>query len=142
MASAKETDPTRRKILAAMDRLISGKPLRSSGRLNVSQLALEAGIARWHLTHQHIDLKERFQAEVKSATAAKRQSNSASTELEDLKTKLAAVQQYCRELELKVALYANVIQTLSLEKSSAEKGARKVTEIASRRRGPQGAELR
>ncbi|WP_231963881.1 hypothetical protein [Mycobacterium adipatum] len=56
-----ETDPVRTKILAAMDRLLEGKPLRSSGRLNVSQLAIEADVPRWHLTHQHVDLKEMFQ---------------------------------------------------------------------------------
>ncbi|KAA2253887.1 hypothetical protein F0L68_31955 [Solihabitans fulvus] len=34
---------------------------------NVSQLAVEAGVPRWHLTHQHVDLKELFQARVKAA---------------------------------------------------------------------------
>ena len=38
-APAKETDPVRKKILAAMDRLLTGTPLRSTGRLSVSQLA-------------------------------------------------------------------------------------------------------
>ncbi len=57
-----EKDPVRRKILAAMDRLLDGTPLRSTGRMSVSQLAVEAGVERWHLTHQHVDLKELFQA--------------------------------------------------------------------------------
>ena len=59
---ATEKDPIRQQILAAMDRLLAGEPLRSSGRLSVSQLAVEAGVGRWHLTHQHVDLKELFQA--------------------------------------------------------------------------------
>ncbi len=35
-------------------------------RLNVSQLAIEAAVPRWHLTHQHVDLKEMFQARIRS----------------------------------------------------------------------------
>ena len=61
-----ETDPVRKKILAAADRLLAGTPLRSTGRLSVSQLAVEAGVGRWHLTHQHLDLKEEFQSRVKN----------------------------------------------------------------------------
>ncbi|MEV5350756.1 hypothetical protein [Streptomyces achromogenes] len=49
-----DSDPVRAAILTAMDRLLAGTPLRSSGRLSVSQLAIEAGVKRWHLTHQHL----------------------------------------------------------------------------------------
>ncbi|MFI7236929.1 hypothetical protein [Streptomyces cyaneofuscatus] len=45
-----------------MNRLFVGMPQRSNGRLNVSQLAIEADVKRWHLTHQHPDIKELFQA--------------------------------------------------------------------------------
>ncbi|GAA3372277.1 hypothetical protein GCM10017744_103160 [Streptomyces antimycoticus] len=58
-----EQDPVRRDIIAAINRLLAGTPHRSNGRLNVTQLAIEAGVKRWHLTHQHTDLKDRFQAE-------------------------------------------------------------------------------
>ena len=47
---ATETDPIRKKILAAMNRMFAGNPQRSTGRLNVSQLAIEAAVPRWHLT--------------------------------------------------------------------------------------------
>lgn len=40
----------------------SGTARRSTGRLNISQLAIEADVKRWHLTHQHRDLKDLFQA--------------------------------------------------------------------------------
>jgi hypothetical protein len=56
-SAASEKDPVRKKILAATERLLAGTPLRSTGRLSVSQLAIEAGVARWHLTHQHTDLR-------------------------------------------------------------------------------------
>jgi hypothetical protein len=54
ITSVTETDPVRKKILAATDRLLAGTPLRSTGRLSVSQLAVEADVGRWHLTHQHL----------------------------------------------------------------------------------------
>ncbi|MFG2819578.1 hypothetical protein ACGFX4_09145 [Kitasatospora sp. NPDC048365] len=41
-----ESDPGRRAILAAMNRLFAGTPQRSNGRLNVSQLAIEADVQR------------------------------------------------------------------------------------------------
>ncbi|SIA52776.1 Uncharacterised protein [Mycobacteroides abscessus subsp. abscessus] len=67
---AAHNDPIRDQILAAMDRLLAGQPLRSTGRLSVSQLAVEADLPRWHLTHQHVDLKELFQAKVRNADGA------------------------------------------------------------------------
>ncbi|WP_159929376.1 hypothetical protein [Rhodococcus sp. WAY2] len=50
-------------ILAAMERLLAGTPLRSSGNLDIISLAEEAGLKRNKLTHKHTDLKERFYAE-------------------------------------------------------------------------------
>ena len=58
---ASETDPVRRAIIAAMNRLFAGTPQRSNGRLSVTPLAIEADLKRWHLTHQHPDLKDLFQ---------------------------------------------------------------------------------
>lgn len=58
--AATDDDPGRAAILAAMDRLLDGAPQQSEGRLSVSQLAAEAGVKRWHLTHQHTDLKDLF----------------------------------------------------------------------------------
>lgn len=65
--SPAENDTVRTAIMAAMDRLLTGTPVRCTGRLSVSQLALEAGVKRWYLTHQHLDLKYLFQARVKAA---------------------------------------------------------------------------
>ncbi|MEV1174628.1 hypothetical protein [Nonomuraea sp. NPDC049784] len=53
-------------IVAAMARLLSGMPLRSSGNLDIVTLAAEAGLKRHHLTHKHTDLKELFYAQVKT----------------------------------------------------------------------------
>ena len=56
-------DEERRAILAAMERLFAGAPLRSSGNLDVVALADEADVKRNKLTHKHTDLKDRFYAE-------------------------------------------------------------------------------
>jgi hypothetical protein len=135
MMSAPETDPMRKKILAAMDRLIAGKPLRSTGRLNVSQLAIEAGVPRWHLTHQHVDLKEMFQARVRSEGTTPAPFRGAAAAFDDLQQTHRALQARCAELEEKIKLYANVIQMLATERATNAQG-RPVTDIASRRMGP------
>ncbi|WP_036526277.1 hypothetical protein [Nocardia sp. NRRL WC-3656] len=119
-------------LLAAMDRLLAGKPLRSTGRLSISQLAVEAGLERWRLTHQHTDLKELFQARVKAAQTA-----AAATEPNDyekLKTKHAELLAHCADLEIQLELYASVIQLLTLEKNAAETKAPVADLEAGRRR--------
>jgi AcrR family transcriptional regulator len=68
-SAATDGDPVRAAILAAMDRLLAGTPQRSEGRLSVSQLAAEADVKRWYLTHQHTDLKDLFQARVRQSQA-------------------------------------------------------------------------
>jgi len=60
-------DPDRDAIQAAADRLLAGLPLRSTGELTIVQLAHEAGLKRWLLTHKHRDLAEQFQAKVRAA---------------------------------------------------------------------------
>lgn len=55
----------RSRIQAAADRLIAGKPLYSTGELTVVQLATEAGLKRWVLTHRHTDLMRSFQIAAK-----------------------------------------------------------------------------
>jgi hypothetical protein len=44
-----------------MDRLLNGTPAVSTGALSVLQLAAEAGVKRWVLTHKHPDLKAEFE---------------------------------------------------------------------------------
>ena len=59
---AGEHDRTRRAILAAMQRMLSGCPIRvDPGSLSVVQLAVEAGIGRHHLYRRDPDLRVRFE---------------------------------------------------------------------------------
>jgi hypothetical protein len=131
-ASVKETDLVRRRILAAADRLLAGTPLRSTGRLSVSQLAIEAGVARWHLTHQHLDLKEQFQARVKNAEHTPAAFTRRLNELENLKAVHAKLISHCTELEERLQVYATVINVLSLEREAADRVGR-VADIHVRR---------
>ncbi len=113
MTSAIDTD--RSAIQAAADRLLDGTPLRSTGELTVVQLAAEAGVKRWLLTHKHRDLAEHFQARTRlldgdppPVAALKKKIN----ELENANTALKAVN---TERQALVDFYAHVINELSTE---------------------------
>jgi hypothetical protein len=138
-APTTETDPTRRAIVAAMDRLLAGTPQRSTGRLNVTQLATEAGLKRWHLTHQHPDLRELFQ-QIAAALEAKSRAHARSTdEFEQLKVRHAELQAHCRQLEVQLQAYATALSLLSLEHaalSGRDADAAKI-HVIPRRRGQQ-----
>lgn len=130
---AAEADPVRKKILSAMQRLLDGNPLRSTGRLSVSQLAIEADLPRWHLTHQHVDLKELFQAKVRATGSTPAAFAQDLSEFESLKAKHAKLVKHCAALEKQVAFYAAVINTMALEKVAAD-GTALVSDLETRRR--------
>ena len=133
--TASGNDLIRAKIIAAMDRLLAGTPLRSTGRLSVSQLAVEADVGRWHLTHQHLDLKEQFQARVASTANTPAAFTRQLSEFENLKAVHAKLVAHCAELEDRLQVYAAVINVLSLEKQSASTATAVVADIHARRRG-------
>lgn len=111
----KETDPERAEILAAADRLLSGKPQRSSGNLSVSQLAVEAGVKYWVVAQKHTDLRDHFQH---LAVAARRAASVIHTDHDPLakqREKNAELTARCKSLERTVQQYALVINELTLE---------------------------
>ena len=55
-----DADQERREICAAMDRLLTGRPLHTPGALTIVGLAQEANVKRHVLTHRHTDLKDEF----------------------------------------------------------------------------------
>lgn len=132
-SQAADADPVRRQIQAAIDRLLVGQPLRSTGRLSVSQLAVEAGVARWHLTHQHVDLKELFQARVRNAAGAPAAFARQLSDYDKLKRDHAQLLGHCAELEERLHQYATVINVLALEKQAAAQNAA-VSDIRTRQR--------
>lgn len=58
----RESDPRRRKILAAMQQLLLGQPKHvQPGATSISDLANEAQVGRHHLYQQHSDLRSRYE---------------------------------------------------------------------------------
>ncbi|MFF9547373.1 hypothetical protein ACF1B4_27755 [Streptomyces albidoflavus] len=110
-----ERDPVRRELIAAINRLLAGTPHRSNGRLNVTQLAVEADVKRWHLTHQHTDLKDRFQVEAAREEAKRTKASQTGDDLEELKQGNAELRQHCRHLESRLEIYATALNQLALE---------------------------
>lgn len=102
-------------IRAAADRLLDGTPLRSTGELTVVQLAAEAGVKRWLLTHKHRDLPEHFQARARLLAgdpppiAALKKKIS---ELEDDNARLKAAD---AERQTLTEFYTHIVNELSAE---------------------------
>ncbi|MER6774006.1 hypothetical protein ACFVG1_36485 [Streptomyces bacillaris] len=113
--TATETDPVRKAIMSAMDRMFSGTPERSTGRLSVSQLAVEADVRRWQLTHRHTDLRDAFQARAREAEDYRGTHQRTAEERNDLRRRHAKLQRHCAELEERVQTYAAVINLMALE---------------------------
>ncbi len=116
--SVSEPHATRAAIIAAMDRLLAGIPLRATGRLSVSQLAIEAGVKRWQLTHRHLDLKEQFQARVKATVSQPAVSCRCGSDVPRLRAERAALLKQVADLEQRLQLYATVINTLACENAA------------------------
>jgi hypothetical protein len=133
-----ESDPVRVAILAAMNRLITGAPQRSNGRLNITQLAVEAGVKRWYLTHQHTDLRDLFQGEATRAEGRYSAQIRSADAFDELKSRHAKLQRHCRLLESRLQIYATALNLLALENaalSGRDADAAKVRALPRRRDG-------
>lgn len=91
-------------IRAAIQRLVSGHPEASNGRLSVSALAAEAGVSRQRLYEHHPDLLAEFR------TTAVRQAPP--VEIAALKQQLSRAHQRIEELEAIETHLADQIKTL------------------------------
>ena len=109
-----ETDPQRKAILAAADRLLAGTPRHSSGNLSVVQLAAEAQVKYWVVAQRHTDLRDHFQA---LARAARTRGAASQThaERDRLREERDRLRQHCSGLEELVRAYAVVINELTIE---------------------------
>ena len=107
------TTPERMEIVSAMQRLLKGCPLRSSGELTVVQLAAEADVKRWRLTHKHTDLMHEFQAAVRAANGVSEVEVRLQDRVGDLEADLNAARAENADLLAKLATYAQVIDDLS-----------------------------
>jgi hypothetical protein len=131
-----ETDPQRKAILAAADRLLAGTPRYSSGNLSVVQLAAEAQVKYWVVAQRHTDLRDHFQALARAAGPSS--TRRASTEPDRLREERDRLRQHCAGLEQLVQTYAVVINELAIENQALRDQIRTpsttVTPLPTRRR--------
>jgi len=104
-------------IESAMAHLLSTPRADSVRWPSVSELARTAGIKRWVLTHKHVDLKDRFQAEIErlrtnpaSPAAPQRPSS-----LQPLHEDIARLRRENAELRELVAAYEHALLAVGME---------------------------
>jgi len=126
-----ETDPQRVCILAAADRMLSGKPQRCSGNLSVSQLAVEADVKYWVIAQKHTDLRDHFQRLAVAARRAAAAHDDDNDPIVKLRQKNAALTDHCQSLERLVQQYAIIINELTLENEQLLKAGSPDSNVAS-----------
>jgi chromosome segregation ATPase len=109
-------DVERTAIRAAIDRLLTGSATHSTGALTVLQLAEEAGVKRWVLTHKHPDLKEEFERRRTESNGIPRAFQHLQARVTDLEAANQRLRQANTELTTRVELYSQVIHALSTER--------------------------
>jgi hypothetical protein len=97
-------------IQAAIQRLLAGTPSRSTGALTVLQLAAEAGVKRWVLTHKHPDLRKAFEDQRQAANGVPAAYQHLHGQIADLE---AANQRLRADNAERVDTYAQVIRELT-----------------------------
>ena len=107
----------RQVIRDAMDRLLAGKPIRSSGALTVVALAEEANVKRHLLTHRHVDLRGEFYARVRSQGLVPQSEVKLREQIAKLEQSVKKLQGANAELKTEVALFARMNNVLAAENS-------------------------
>jgi septal ring factor EnvC (AmiA/AmiB activator) len=102
-------------IQAAASRLLAGTPTRSTGALTVLQLAAEAGVKRWVLTHKHPDLRQAFEEQRRATDHVPLAFQNLSSKIADLEAANRRLRADNTELAERVNTYAQVIRELSTE---------------------------
>ncbi len=102
-------------IQAAASRLLAGTPTRSTGALTVLQLAAEAGVKRWVLTHKHPDLRQVFEEQRRATNGVPAAFQLLNGKIADLEAANCRLRADNTELTERVNTYAQVIHELSTE---------------------------
>ncbi|MDT9686672.1 hypothetical protein RND61_32100 [Streptomyces sp. TRM76323] len=102
-------------IQAAIQRLLAGTPTRSTGALTVVQLAAEAGVKRWVLTHKHPDLRQGFEAARESVNGIPAAFQHLQAKVDDLEATNKRLRKRNSELAERNEIYAQVIHALTTE---------------------------
>ncbi len=115
------SDEERKAITAAMERLLAGKPLRSSGELTVVALAAEAGLKRNKLTHKHTDLKDLFNAERRARLGIPDSELKLREHIDQLKARETELRAERDDYRAASETYARAIHVLTIENDSLRK---------------------
>ncbi|WP_050768364.1 hypothetical protein [Nocardia farcinica] len=83
--------------------------------MTVLQLAAEAGVKRWVLTHKHIDLREEFLSRRAHANGVPAAYQHLQARVIDLTARNEQLRADKAELEQQVAVYAQIIHELATE---------------------------
>jgi len=131
---ANKSDDERAAIAQAIARLLSGQPrVSKSGALSVSQLAVEAGVKRWVLTHKHTDLREQFEAKVRKQEREQQphapQPQQKLSPLEQRDMDNARLRHENAELRELVTFYAHVINELTIEYENLKERTKSTSSI-------------
>ncbi|WP_410812230.1 hypothetical protein [Micromonospora sp. 067-2] len=102
-------------IQAAARRLLAGTPTQSTGALTVLQLAAEAGVKRWVLTHKHPDLRQAFEDQRRAADGVPAAYQHLENKIADLEAANRRLRADNTELTERVDTYAQVIRELVTE---------------------------
>jgi hypothetical protein len=102
-------------IQAAARRLLAGAPIRSTGALTVLQLAAEAGVKRWVLTHKHPDLRQTFEGQRRATNGVPPAFQHLHGKISDLEAANRRLRADNTELAERVNTYAQVIRELSIQ---------------------------
>jgi len=115
------SDDERTAITAAMQRLLAGRPLRSSGDLTVVSLAEEAGLRRNKLTHKHTDLRDLFYAEVKARNGIPASEIKLREQITALKARIESLRQERDDYRAATEAFARAINALTVENDTLRK---------------------
>jgi hypothetical protein len=107
-----DSDAERAAIRAAMQRLLDGTPQRSTGALSMLQLAAEAGIKRWLLTHKHTDLADEFRCRVKALGPIPPAYSKLEKQARDALEANKELRAQNRQLRAQITAYAQIIHKL------------------------------
>lgn len=121
-------DEERRVIRDAMERLISGKPIRSDGKLTIKSLAAEADVKRWLLTHKHKDLQEEFRARVAQQGRVPEAQKKLLEENLELRSRVKRLSQELKQAGDELQRYARIVQVQTLEHLSLQKSFKELSD--------------
>ncbi|BCK56205.1 hypothetical protein [Nocardia wallacei] len=119
-----DRDGERAAIRAAMERLLTGTAYRSTGALSIMQLAAEAGVKRWLLTHKHTDLAQEFRHRARGDTDAPTVLHRLEQRARTAEESNRVLQEQNSQLRAQLAVYAQVIHELRSERTRETDRAR------------------